>query len=85
MAYIPSWERFATEIGLEKGLKQGIEQGMQQGMQKGEGLVLITLLQRKFGEVDDYYQNRIAEADPDTLLAWAANILDAKKIADVFI
>ena len=53
-------------------------------MQKGEGLVLITLLQRKFGAVDDYYQNRIAQADPKTLLEWAQNIFDAKKIADIF-
>jgi Domain of unknown function (DUF4351) len=72
VAYITTAER----IGMEKG--------MQQGRLEGEYIIILNLLQHKFGEVPAKYRKRLMEADADTLLAWSKHILDAKYLQDIF-
>ena len=43
----------ATQQGMQQGMQQGIEQGMQQGMQQGKRLMVESMLQVKFGEIDE--------------------------------
>jgi hypothetical protein len=47
----------ATQQGIEQGIQQGIEQGIdrgiQQGMQRGKRLIVESMLQVKFGEIDE--------------------------------
>jgi hypothetical protein len=72
MAYVTSIER------------RGIRQGMQAGQLKGSVAVLHTQIERKFGPVPEWAQERIDAADAATLQQWALNILDARTIEKVF-
>ena len=62
-----------------------IEKGVIQGKVEGQALVLLKLLQIRFGVVDSQYRQRIEQADADTLLLWAERVLTADSIEDVFI
>jgi len=64
--------------------QHGFQQGMQQGMQQGEAHLLVTLLTARFGIISDEYLNRIHHAEPDTLLRWGINLMDATVLEEVF-
>lgn len=62
--------------------------GMEEGLQKGELEGALTLpksqLERKFGSVPAWAAARLVLADTDTLRQWGLNVLDARRIEDVF-
>ena len=39
--------------GIQQGIEQGIDRGIQQGMQRGKRLIVESMLQVKFGEIDE--------------------------------
>ena len=92
MNQINSYERFVlrrekaagVEEGLKKGLKKGMRQGKIEGQHEGASTLLRTLLHHKFGAIPDWAATRIAEADAVVLQQWGLNILDAKRLEDVF-
>ena len=47
-------------------------------------MVLLRILEQKFGPLSGDYRRRVEEADPDTLLAWSERVLAAERIEDVF-
>jgi len=65
--------------------EQGMQQGMQQGIQQGEVTMLTLQIQKRFGILPDHYKQMIANANPQILLQWGEKLLDAKKLADIFI
>ncbi|WPL14160.1 DUF4351 domain-containing protein [Thiorhodovibrio litoralis] len=83
MPYVTSVERIGIEKGMQQGLKKGMQEGMQQGMQQGAAGVLLQLMARRFGPLDEATRARIAKADPDRLLEWSERILDAPTLNDV--
>ncbi len=79
-------ERFhqeGLEKGMEEGRQQGMQQGMQQGRQKGEALILLRLLQLKFGELPEETHRHIDQADEQTLLQWSERVLSAQSLDEV--
>jgi hypothetical protein len=72
MPYITSVER----IGIKKGFEQGIQQG--------EALVLKRLLARRFGTLPPWVEERLIQADQETLERWAERLLEAVTIKAVF-
>lgn len=54
------------------------------GRKEGESILLLRLLQRKYGNLSPYYRNKIEQADADTLLVWGERVLDAKRLEDIF-
>lgn len=67
------------------GMQQGMEQGMQQGMQQGEVLMLLHLLERKFGSVvPETIRQRVQMADRGHLLEWSGRVLTADTLEAVF-
>src|ERR1700687_985719 len=73
--------------GLQEGLQKGLEKGLQQGLQQGlerERLLLLHLLQRRFGALSTDCQERIAGADEHQLSRWSERILDAPTLQDIF-
>ena len=65
--------------------KQWWEGGMQQGVQQGEVAVLLRQIKRKFGPtVAASFQQRVEQADAETLLVWSERILTAESIDDIF-
>jgi len=59
------------------------EKGMQQGMQQGEALVLERLLRLKFGTLPDTVQQRLKQANEQTLLQWSERVLTANRLDEV--
>ncbi|MBK5939825.1 hypothetical protein [Halochromatium roseum] len=63
----------------------GIEKGLQQGLQQGEAVILLTLLQEKFGhDSAEAYRERITAAEPEQLLQWSKRILSAETPETIF-
>ena len=77
MPYVTTVE----QAGIEKGLQQGVKQGVKQG----EAIILLALLQEKFGpDTVDAYRERIAAAEPEQLLQWSKLILSAETPETIF-
>ncbi len=68
MEYVTSWERH----GIKKGLLAG------------KSGVLKRLLGQRFGELPEWADRRLAEADVDELDHLSDRILDAERLVDVF-
>ena len=67
MSYVMSIERMAEE----------------RGEQRGEARILLRQLTLKFGGLSPEIQQRISEADADTLLVWSERVLSADTIDDI--
>jgi len=67
----------------ERFREQGMREGMQQGMQQGEALILVRLIERKFGALAPHLRRRIEQADPETLLRWSERVLTAGSAEEV--
>jgi flagellar biosynthesis/type III secretory pathway protein FliH len=70
--------------GLEQGMQRGMQQGMQQGRLEGEATLLKRQISRRFGALDDATVKRLEMATTEELERWAENVLDARKLEDVF-
>jgi predicted transposase/invertase (TIGR01784 family) len=77
------WREQGLQEGIQKGLKQGREKGLQEGQKKDEALMLMRLLERKFGPLSDQHRRILEEADAETLLVWGERVLTANCIEDV--
>lgn len=72
MPYITGFERRATERGLQEGLQQGLQQGKRE-----EGtLILMKLLKKKIGEIENNLQEQIKGLSVERLEELTDNILD---------
>jgi len=59
------------------------QEGLERGMQKGEALILLRLLQLKFGELPEKTRRHIDQADEQTLLQWSERVLSANTLDEV--
>jgi len=75
-------ERF-HEQGTQQGIRQGMQQGMRQGKHQGETLVLECQLRLKFGTLPETVQQRIEQANEQTLLTWSERVLTADRLDEV--
>lgn len=71
MPYVTSAERLGEQVGFEKG------------RQEGEALILLRLIELRFGPPSDGVRARIAGADADTLLRWSERVLTAQTLEEV--
>ena len=71
------------ERWVEQGVQQGVQQGLQQGVQQGESAVLLRLLDRKFGPLNERSREQVAGADAETLLEWAERFVTAGSLEEV--
>jgi len=55
----------------------------EKGMQQGEALVLERLLRLKFGTLPDTVQQRLKQANEQTLLQWSERVLTANRLDEV--
>ncbi len=62
-----------------------IHQGVQKGQQQGEAVMLLRLLQLKFGDVPEAVRGEIESADAQTLLEWSDRVLTANSIEEAII
>ncbi len=77
------WEQRGMQKGFKKGIEQGIDRGIQQGRQEGEASLLLRLMERRSGSVDEVICNRLQTADAETLLRWGDRLLNAASPEEV--
>ncbi|MBI3947582.1 MAG: hypothetical protein HY321_16790 [Armatimonadetes bacterium] len=53
-------------------------------MEKGQALLLVAMLEHKFGALPEEYRRRVAGADYETLQEWARRALGATRLEEVF-
>jgi len=71
---------YARHEGKQEGEQFGLEKGIQQ-----QRHTLLRMLEHKFGSLlPQHFLARIECADTPQLEAWSLNLLDAKRIEDVF-
>jgi len=76
MAYVSTFERFASEAGWEKGI--------QEGLQKGEVLALQRLLTKRFGPVQADLIATMEAAPQSQIETWFDRAITADCLAAVF-
>ena len=80
MPFVTSFERLAREEGREEGLEEGLEKGREEGVTR----LLRRQLQRRFGDLPGWVEERFAGASPEELEQWGERVLDAVILEDVF-
>lgn len=72
------------EEGKQEGLQTGLQKGLQKGLQQGEQILLQRMLTRRFGQLPDWVNNRLNQANAQQLEQWADDLLDAKNLEAIF-
>ena len=68
---------------LKEGLEKGEKQGLQQGLQQGEVSLILRLLTRRFGSIDNSLREQIGQLSVFQLEALAESLLDFSSLADL--
>lgn len=76
--------RAMLEERVKEWTKSWKEQGLQQGRQEGELNLLRRLLQRRFGTLPKWVEEKLVQADSPSLELWADQVLNAKSLQGVF-
>ncbi|MEO5327494.1 MAG: Rpn family recombination-promoting nuclease/putative transposase [Magnetococcus sp. THC-1_WYH] len=66
------------------GKWEGRQEGEQIGEQRGKAEMLTSQLQRRFGNLPEWANEKIAKAEPSSLEEWSLRIFDAQSLDDVF-
>ena len=64
--------------------RRAIAKGRQEGLVQGRVALLAAQLEAKFGPLDEATRQHLAEADPETLVAWGVRAMTAERLEDVF-
>ena len=82
---VKEWTETWKEQGLAQGREQGLEQGLEQGRREGEALLLLRLIERRFGAgAKEQHEAQVKAADAETLVLWFERGLDASAVEDIF-
>lgn len=78
-------EKMLTEVKLENMpfYSMGLSMGLEKGLEKGEATMLLRLLSRRFGPLDESIRQRIENASSAELEAWADRVLTAQTLDEV--
>jgi hypothetical protein len=81
--WLQEGELKGRQEGELKGRQEGELKGELRGILKGESTLLIRQLERRFGTLPGWAQDRIAAADGAALEDWSLRVLDAASLDDV--
>ncbi len=77
-------QKVGLEKGLEEGLEKGLEKGLEEGLLKGRQLVLLDLMNAKFGVVADLIIQQLSKIeDEEKLKQLGRAILIAESLDDL--
>ncbi|MBD2212096.1 DUF4351 domain-containing protein [Nostoc linckia FACHB-104] len=79
MSYITTGER----IGYERGREEGKQEGRQEGKQEGEQILVLRLLQKRFGNLPESLRLRIQTLSLNQLEELGEALLDFTAIEDL--
>ncbi len=82
------WKREGLEAGrlegIREGRKEGLQKGFEQGSQRAAYSILAQLIQKRFGPIPSWAEERMRKASAEELQQWAENILDAPDLDNLF-
>ena len=63
-------------------IRELVEERVEEKVRGAESRLVRALLQRRFGQIPDWAEQRLQTADPATLERWAVRLLDAPNLED---
>ncbi len=75
MEIVTSW--------MEEGIKRGLEQGRQEGRQEGQRQVVLRLLRRRLGALDEATERQVSGLSSERLADLAEALLDFRTASDL--
>ncbi len=76
--------RYRREYPEEAAQMSGFaDRFREEGMQQGEALILVRLMEHRFGALAPHLRRRIEQADTETLLRWSKRVLTAGSVEEV--
>ncbi|MBF0628725.1 MAG: Rpn family recombination-promoting nuclease/putative transposase [Magnetococcales bacterium] len=84
-ARVEQWAKDYESKGRLAGYKDGEQRGIERGEQQGEAKILTRQLQRRFGSLPDWANEKITKAKSSELEEWSLRLMDApNSLEDVF-
>lgn len=77
-------ENIGFKKGQEQGIEKGMEQGIEQGREQGQALLLLSLLEQRFGCLPADLSLRLQKANAEDVQQWSSRLFSAKSLKDVF-
>jgi hypothetical protein len=72
-------------MDLDQRIKKWGEAHRREGLREGEQKILLRQLNKRFGDLPRWAQQRLRKAQPEQLERWGEAMLDAKKLEAVFV
>jgi hypothetical protein len=66
-----------------RGWKKGREAGREEGREEGRASLLLRMLEHRFGRLSEQVREKVLEASPRRVDAWALRLLSASSLAEV--
>ena len=82
-----AWEMTKANFAAEeraRGEAKGKAEGLAEGQLKGQIALLRRQLTRKFGELPDWVEPKLAQASATELEAWSEQVLEVESLSGVF-
>jgi flagellar biosynthesis/type III secretory pathway protein FliH len=67
----------------KKGLQQGLQEGLQQGVQRGELMVLRRQIEKRFGTIPNWAEERLLTFPAHELENLSVRVLEANSIEEL--
>jgi flagellar biosynthesis/type III secretory pathway protein FliH len=69
--------------GLQQGVQQGLQEGVRQGVQQGEWRLLLKIIEKRFGAVPPWVEERLTSRSTEELEALSVRLLDAQTLDEL--
>jgi hypothetical protein len=69
--------------GIQQGVQQGVQRGLQQGVQQGELKILRRQIEKRFGKLPEWAEERLASRTAVELEELGLRMLDAPSLEDL--
>jgi predicted transposase YdaD len=69
--------------GLQQGVQQGLQEGVRQGVQQGESRLLRKQIEKRFGAVPPWVEERLTSMSAEELEALSVRLLDAQTLHEL--
>ena len=76
MKYVTSIERLSR--------KEGRQEGRQEGRKEGRQEVVLSLIETRFGPLDESLRTTVEQASGEQILRWAKRLLSASSLDEIF-
>lgn len=78
---LQTWAQKERQEGYEEGYQEGYQEGFEEGLRLA---AVQKLLQLKFGELPDWANQQIEQADSDQVDQWMSKILEEETLEALF-